>query len=171
MKIILRPWTRKDLSELQTLCDQADRTYLSERMPSPYTLEDAQWWFDHIQEEEAAQRGLFRAICLDNQIIGNISVEKMCDVRCRDSELGYFLQRSHWSQGIMTKAVQQMCEEAFQHLDINRISALVYAPNIASRRVLEKNSFVIEGILRQAITKKDKHYDACLYAKYRHNDN
>ena len=171
MKITLRPWMRKDLDELQKLCEQADRTYLSERMPSPYTLEDAQQWFDHIQKEEASQRGLFRAVCLDDQIMGTISVEMLGDVRCQDCELGYFLQRSHWSKGIMTKAVQLMCEEAFQQLAINRISALVYAPNIASRKVLEKNNFVIEGLLRQAITKKEQHYDACLYAKYRHNDN
>ena len=167
MKITIRPWTAKDIHTLQILCDQADRTYLSERMPSPYTLQDAQWWLDHIQEEENEKKGVFRAICLDEEIIGNISIEKMDDVRCQDSELGYFLDRAYWSKGIMTKAVPLICEEAFHQLDIIRISALVYAPNIASRRVLEKNDFVMEGILRQAITKKSSHYDAYLYAKYR----
>ena len=41
----------------------------------------------------------------------------------------------------------------------------VYAPNIASRRVLEKNDFVQEGLQRNAVYKDDKVYDLCVYGK------
>ena len=59
--------------------------------------------------------------------------------------------------------------QAYASLDIVRISALVYAPNIASRRVLEKNGFALEGIAVDAITKNGKLYDAYLYADLRKN--
>lgn len=45
----------------------------------------------------------------------------------------------------MTEAVRQICATVFLELDIICISGLVYAPNVASQRVLEKNSFIREG--------------------------
>ena len=45
----------------------------------------------------------------------------------------------------MTEAVRQICAAVFLELDIIRITGLVYAPNVASQRALEKNSFRREG--------------------------
>ena len=50
-------------------------------------------------------------------------------------------------------------------LDIIRITGLVYAPNIASQKVLEKNGFVKEGLQRDAVFKDGKSYDLVLYGK------
>ena len=50
-------------------------------------------------------------------------------------------------------------------LDIIRITGLVYAPNIASQKVLEKNGFVKEGLQRDAVFKDGKIYDLVLYGK------
>ena len=72
-------------------------------------------------------------------------------------------------QGVMTKAVGSVCAEAFSTLDILRISARVYAPNIASRRVLEKNGFQQEGVMRRAVCKGDQIYDMLLYSRLREN--
>jgi len=69
------------------------------------------------------------------------------------------------SKGIMTEAVRQICKISFSELDIIRITGLVYAPNIASRKVLEKNDFVQEGLQRNAVFKDDKVYDLCVYGK------
>ncbi len=60
-----------------------------------------------------------------------------------------------------------MCILAFEHLDIIRISASVYEPNLASARVLEKNGFLREGLLRNAVVKDDCIYNMCLYGKLR----
>ena len=65
----------------------------------------------------------------------------------------------------MTEAVRQICAIAFRELDILRITGLVYEPNAASRRVLEKNGFVPEGLMRNAITKDGVTYDLCIYGK------
>ena len=42
----------------------------------------------------------------------------------------------------MTEAVRQICAAVFLKLDTIRITGLVYAPNVASQRALEKNSFI-----------------------------
>ena len=65
----------------------------------------------------------------------------------------------------MTEAVRQICDAAFSELDIIRITGLVYAPNVASQRVLEKNSFIQEGIQKSAVYKNGQIYDLVLYAK------
>ena len=65
----------------------------------------------------------------------------------------------------MTEAVRRICAEAFSELDIVRITGLVYAPNIASGRVLEKNGFVREGLQKDAVYKDGKIYDLCLFGK------
>lgn len=140
MEITLRPWQTQDAPALQQLCADVDRSYLSDRLPSPYTLEDARQWLSYVRIREEERQGIFRAIWADGRIVGNISIECQADVRRRDGELGYLLDRSCWSRGIMTQAVAMIRTQAYASLDIVRISALVYAPNTASRRVLEKTA-------------------------------
>ena len=166
MKTELKKWTMEDRESLQKICSSADRRYLAERMPDPYTLEDAQWWLEMVREKDGKD-GVFRAVVADGKIVGNISVEKKSDVHRKDAELGYVLQTEQWSRGIMTQAVSQICRIAFEELDLLRITALVYEPNLASRRVLEKNGFCLEGIMKNAVVKGEHVYNLCVYGKLR----
>lgn len=162
MKIELRKYTEKDKDGLITLCNQADRTYLSGRLPLPYTESDADWWI-HMVSERDGKYGLYRMIFADGKPVGNISVEKKSDVFEKDADLGYMIFTEQWSKGITTEAVRQICKLAFSKLDIIRISGSVFEPNTASRRVLEKNGFQQEGIIRKAAVKEGNVYDMCLY--------
>ena len=99
--------------------------------------------------------------------MGNISVERKADVYAIDGELGYLLLTEYWNRGIMTRAVEEICQIAFDKLELIRITANVYEPNIASARVLEKNGFILEGRMRKAVKKADRIYDVCIYGKVR----
>lgn len=166
MKVTLKKWTPAMKQELMNICNLVDRSYLSNRMPYPYTDESADWWLGMVSEHDGKD-GVFRAIMVDGIVAGNITVEQKSDVYCKDGELGYLLLTDYWSKGIMTEAVRQICEIAFSELDIIRITGLVYAPNVASQRVLEKNDFVREGIQKNAVFKDGQIYDLLLYAKQR----
>ena len=50
-------------------------------------------------------------------------------------------------------------------LSINRISATVYAPNIASQKVLLKNGFRQEGTIRKGVYKNNEYYDLYYFGK------
>ena len=115
--------------------------------------------------EHDGKDGVFRAVLADGKVVGNITVEQKTDVYCKDCEIGYLLLTEYWSKGIMTEAVRQICDAAFSELDIVRITGLVYAPNVASQKVLEKNGFVWEGLQRNAVYKNGKIYDLILYGK------
>ena len=164
MNIELVKWSPALKQELINICNNVDRSFLSNRLPYPYTEESADWWLGMVSEHDGKD-GVFRAVAADGKVVGNISIEQKVDVYCKDGEIGYLLLTEYWFKGIMTEAVRQICEIAFLELDIIRITGLVYTPNAASRRVLEKNGFVQEGLQRNAVYKGGKVYDLCLYGK------
>mgnify|MGYP001852062996 FL=1 len=57
-----------------------------------------------------------------------------------------------------------MCGYIFAHTDIIRIFAEPFSYNTASRRVLEKNGFRLEGTMRQNACKNGRLQDMELYA-------
>lgn len=166
MEISIRKWGPDDRGALMEISNKVNRQYISNRLPYPYTEKDADWWLDFTREKEGTG-GVFRAVIADGRLVGNISVEQKSDVYEKDGEIGYLLLEEFWSKGIMTEAVRQICEAAFQELDLLRITGHVYGPNTASKRVLEKNGFVQEGLMKNAIYKEGQVYDLCIYGKCR----
>ena len=162
MKVELRKWSLDDKKELKELCNAIDRTYLSNRLPNPYTEEDANWWLNMVAKSEGID-GTFRAMIVDGKIVGSISIERKADIYRLDGELGYMLLRDYWNSGLMSKAVGQVCEIALKELGLNRITANVFQPNLASQRILLKNGFIREGVLRKAVIKEGIIYDLLLY--------
>jgi RimJ/RimL family protein N-acetyltransferase len=53
-------------------------------------------------------------------------------------EVGYGLARSHWGRGISTEAARASLAYGFEHLHLDRIVAVAYPENTASRHVMEK---------------------------------
>ncbi|UJF32121.1 GNAT family N-acetyltransferase [Paenibacillus hexagrammi] len=63
---------------------------------------------------------------------------------------GYFLAEESWRKGIATEALSMMVDYLFEKVGVNRIQAEVMPANESSKRVLLKNGFTREGLLRQA---------------------
>ena len=137
MNIILKKWDKELKDNLIEICNKVDRSFLSDRLPYPYTEASADWYLGMVAEHDSKD-GVFRAIIADGKVIGNISVEQKSDVYGKDGDIGDLLLTDYWSKGIMIEAVRQICEIAFSELSTIRITGLVSAPNIASQRVLEK---------------------------------
>ena len=140
------------------LCNAVDRTFLSDRLPYPYTEADADWWLVMVAENEGKE-GVWRAIVVDGQIVGSISVERMTDDQRNAGSIGYMILTPFWSQGIGTEAVRQICTIAFQKLALERIIGEVFPENRASARVLEKNGFRLEETKAGAVIKGEKAMD------------
>ena len=104
MTIDLHKWTSADRESLMALCNAVDRTFLSDRLPYPYTEADADWWLGMVAENDGKE-GVWRSIVLDGQIVGSISVERMADEQRNDGAIGYMILTPFWSQGIGTEAV------------------------------------------------------------------
>ena len=150
MNIILKKWDKELKDNLIEICNKVDRSFLSDRLPYPYTEASADWYLGMVAEHDSKD-GVFRAIIADGKVIGNISVEQKSDVYGKDGDIGDLLLTDYWSKGIMIEAVRQICEIAFSELSIIRITGLVSAR---------------EGrITKNAVFNDGKVYDLCLFGK------
>ena len=162
MIITLHTWTPADKPALMALCNAIDRTFLSDRLPYPYTEADADWWLGMVAENDGKE-GVWRAIVVDGQIVGSISVEKTADEQRNAGSIGYMILTPFWSRGIGTEAVRQICGIAFRELALERIIGEVFPENLASARVLEKNGFLLEETKAGAVVKSGKAMDVRVY--------
>ena len=162
MTIELDKWTFADQKALIALCNAVDRTFLSDRLPYPYTEADADWWLGMVAENDGKE-GVWRSIVLDGQIVGSISVERMADEQRNAGSIGYMILTPFWSQGVGTEAVRQICGIAFRKLALKRIVGEVFPENLASARVLEKNGFRLEETKAGAVEKGGKAIDVRVY--------
>jgi len=64
--------------------------------------------------------------------------------------IGYYLAEDFWGKGIATKAVEMVVNYFLEEVQVNRIQAEVMPLNEPSKKVLLKNGFIKEGLLRQA---------------------
>ena len=78
------------------------------------------------------------------ELIGAISAREDQGIN-----LGYLLARSFWGQGFMSEALGAIVEWAFSNPSIFRVWAVCDLENAASARLLERNGFQREGILRK----------------------
>ncbi len=97
-----------------------------------------------------------------NKIIGNISFIKI-DWKNRRAELGYWLGKKYWKKGYMTQAIKLILDYSFKKLNLHSVCADIFKENIASRRVLEKCEFKLEGEMREVIYRYTKWQN---YLKY-----
>jgi RimJ/RimL family protein N-acetyltransferase len=72
----------------------------------------------------------------------------------RQANIAYWVGYQFWNNGYMTEALRLICGFGFYHLDIVRIYALIIKRNIGSRRVLDKNGFILYGTLRKHLLKR-----------------
>ena len=165
MTIDLHKWTSADREALMALCNAVDRTFLSDRLPNPYTEADADWWLGMVVENEGKE-GVWRAIVVDGLIVGSISVERLANVQRNAGSIGYMVLTPFWSQGIGTEAVRQICGIAFQELALERIIGEVFPENLASARVLEKNGFQLERTKIGGVVKDGKAMDVKIFVHF-----
>ena len=62
-----------------------------------------------------------------------------------DTEVLYGLDKAYWGRGIATQAVRAVITYGFEQTALNRIVALSFPENKASRRVMEKAGLHYEG--------------------------
>ena len=165
MNFILRPWRREDVEDVLRYAnnDKIARN-LRNIFPYPYIRTDAETFIEScIAADETRQ--MFRTIEAEGHAVGSIALSRGGEVYARTAELGYWLAEDYWGRGIMTQAVRQICEEGFELWDdLVRVYAEPFAHNTASRRVLEKAGFSLEGVMRHGVCKRARIYDCCMYA-------
>lgn len=164
MNILLRPWIIKDQEPLAAIANNFNIWQnLLDRLPHPYTLDHAKEW---ILINSSLHPTLHFCIEVDGKVAGSIGITPQGDVHRNNMEIGYFLGEDFWNKGIATKAVEQLLQyihKTFPH--VTRIYAPVFERNKASMRVLEKNGFHLESIMKRSAIKNNVVLDEHLWVK------
>lgn len=161
-KCTLRKWKDSDLENLVKNANNYNvASTLRDAFPYPYTIEDGKDWIEFAGNEEW---GYNFAVTIDDKAVGGIGLIVGRDIERKSSEVGYWLSEDHWGKGITSSAVKAVVKYAFDDLGLERIFAVPLEYNTGSRKVLEKNNFVLEGILRNSVFKRGKLYNQALYA-------
>ena len=100
-------------------------------------------------------------------MVGSIGIFRKDNIHRRTAELGYYLARPYWGQGIVTQAVKEACAYVFDNTNLVRIFAEPFSYNQASCRVFEKAGFVLEGEMKKNAVKNGVVIDMKLYALLR----
>lgn len=156
----LRDFSENDIDRLiEILNDDAVTQYLSTKIPSPYTRNDAIWWVN-----EGSNSELIKAISVDGILVGCIGINPGEFEYERSGEIGYWLARSYWRRGITSAAIRQLSEYAFSHTNMVRLFASVFSSNIPSMQLLLKSGFQQEAILERSIFKNGHFYNNHIFS-------
>jgi ribosomal-protein-alanine N-acetyltransferase len=84
----------------------------------------------------------------DRALVGAITLSNVRHGVAETGTLGYWIARDHAGRGHATAAVRAVVAHAFEDLGLHRVDAACVPANAASRRVLEKAGFELEGQAR-----------------------
>ena len=166
----LLAWT--DTERLQKLLDDEEVARNLKRVPFPYSHEAAVEFVRTLTDQKLdlpAMTGLrvggksCWAVHHQGELAGMLGLTPGVGAEAGDFNLGYWLGRQYWGQGLASRAVSAACRWAFEQAGARRVSASVFAWNPASIRVLEKNGFQYEGCRRRAIVRLGNECDLCNY--------
>ncbi len=163
--IELRAYTNADIQRLVHLADnERVSRYLAPTFPFPYTLNDAQWWIETGCKQNGA---VTKVIVYRGEFVGSVGIAPQTGWRSHVAEIGYWVGEDYWGRGIASEALGAMTHLAFSTGKYRKLFAPVLGPNRASMRVLEKNGYSLEAVLKQEVFKGGRYHDVYHYAKLR----
>jgi len=165
--IFLSQMRSKDIGQLVRYLNDKEVYDNTLRIPYPYTREDGEH-FINLCEKNKKKFGKLTDWAIrdkNKKLIGGCGFQMKYKRNSKKDELGYWLARSYWNKGIMTKVVNKLCEIGFNKFGLTRIEADVFLHNDASCRVLEKAGFKLEGIIHKSVKKENKLIDVKMYYK------
>ncbi len=130
------------------------------------TVEQAEQLVRHFATSYEQNKGIRWGIELKDRpgLIGSIGFNLLA-ISHKRTEVGYELHPDFWGKGLVGEALEAVVKFGFEELQLNRIGAIVFVENDASQKVLIKQGFEREGILRQYIVQSGTAHDVYIYAK------
>jgi len=164
-KFILRPLK---MSDKKALVENVNNKKITDRLlvvPYPYTLKDAEKWIRRCQRNlrKKVKNNIVFGIEINGKVVGSIGIHDIA--KEHKATIGYWLGEKYWGSGIMSEVIKIISNFCFKELKLKRVEAGVFLFNPASKRVLEKNGFKLEGIIKKGEKKGNKFIDIFLMAK------
>ena len=163
LEFTLRKFKKSDVSALTKNMNNKKVIVTLYGTPFPYKKKDAIEWINtNIYSRKKEYFNL--VIDVNGKMIGSIGSRTI--VRGHKAGFGYWLSEKYWGKGIMTEVLKVFTNYCFKEFKLIRMWAVVDDWNPGSAKVLEKNGFVREGVLRKNVKNKfGKLGDEWIYGK------
>lgn len=120
------------------------------------------WWINRIKKRKAL-RWAITLKSAEDKAIGTCGFSQF-DKSNNMAEIGVDIAHPYWGQGIATEAIKVIIDFGFQVMKLNRIETWVMVENIGSLKVLRKNGFLHEGILRERQLWQGEYHDVEMFS-------
>lgn len=163
-RLLLRQFVESDLENVfKGLSDPDIIKYYGVSYDSIEATKDQMTWFAELEENET---GIWWAVCSSGNktFYGAVGLNNLSK-EYKKAEIGFWLLKEFWRQGIMTEAIPIICKYGFNQLDLHRIEGLVETENYNSKKAIEKAGFKHEGTMTDCEIKNGKFISLDIYAK------
>lgn len=148
-RLVLRPLEPADAEAVAVYLDDIEVARWLVRVPHPFTLEDAAGFISQCCATSSLGTATTLGIVLrgdDRAIVRGIVALHSLDTR---PEIGFWLGRPFWGNGLMTEAVDATLSWAYAQLDVDAIVAGAFEGNVASLAIQVRQGFEVTGMSRR----------------------
>lgn len=166
-RLVLRPWREEDAPRLYALCRDPE-------------IGPAAGWPVHKSVEESREiirsalsgEGIWAVTLRGDELpVGCVGLKPTAAVEADEPELGYWIGRAYWGQGLIPEACEAVLERCFTSPGAARVWCGHYEGNEKSRRVMEKCGFspVMSRVERVELLGEERlcHYSALTREQWR----
>lgn len=151
VNLVLRKIEEVHLQELYSIYDN-DKVFEYCGIIPKHNLQTVRKMIGHFDRDYHKKSRIKWGIFQKNQSDKLVGIIESMDFNQKVNmvSIGYFLAEDYWGKGIATESVRMVVKFLFEEVNVNRIQAEVMPVNEVSKKVLLKNGFIKEGVLRQA---------------------
>ncbi|MBN8191829.1 GNAT family N-acetyltransferase [Bacillus sp. NTK074B] len=163
-RLILREVTTEDANDMFNYL--SDKEVVKHMGLEPFQTVKDVWdeinWYNSIFKEGT---GIRWGVTLKDygNMIGSCGFLNMVTKHHR-AEVGFELSKDYWGKGIASEALESVVKCGFSHYQLERIEALIEPANLPSQKLVEKQRFTREGLLRHYEYSCSKFDDLYMYS-------
>jgi 8-oxo-dGTP diphosphatase len=147
-RLRLRPLRADDAASLHRLVNDWEVAKTLARVPFPYPRDLADEWIASTRAQIAAGTAWHLAVTREEDgteaLLGCVGLT-LDAKNPREAELGYWIGRRHWGQGLGPEAAGRLAHWALANLEIDRLVASALVDNERSAAVLRRIGFKESG--------------------------
>lgn len=143
-RLVLRQLALNDAAAFSKLAGDYDISKMTGSLPHPFPLYSAEFKIMYLRQQKRRGLAYPYAITVNGgELIGVMDLFRSAPDTAL--EIGYWIGKPYWGQGLSTEAAKAIIQEAKDRLGVQALMAGVFADNPASLRVLEKLGFKTTG--------------------------
>lgn len=96
-------------------------------------------------------------------VVGIVTLSQI-EQQKKSAQIGFWIGKKYWGQGLTTEAVNLALKFAFSDLKLDRINARTFEDNVGSKKVMEKCGLKLKHVIENAYFKFNEYHHELNYS-------